>query len=99
MHLVIIGGSDAEISAALRARELDSSVEISLLLVADYPNFSICDQVGPVAAHLPRRRTAERALALRPLHNAGDAEHRLGHRAAGLTRSGRRTTRSRRSKE
>ena len=32
MHLVIIGGSDAEISAALRARELDSSVEISLLL-------------------------------------------------------------------
>jgi hypothetical protein len=36
MHLVIIGGSDAEISAALRARELDSSVEISLLLADDY---------------------------------------------------------------
>ena len=44
-----------------------------------------------MAAHLLRRRTAKRALALRPLHNAGDADHkRLGHRAAGLTRSRRR---------
>jgi NADPH-dependent 2,4-dienoyl-CoA reductase/sulfur reductase-like enzyme len=42
MHLVIIGGSDAGISAALRAHELDSSVEITLLLADDYPNFSIC---------------------------------------------------------
>jgi hypothetical protein len=44
-----------------------------------------------VAAHLPRRRTAERALALRPLHNVGDADHeRLGCRTAGLTRRDRR---------
>ena len=35
MHLVIIGGSDAGISAALRAHELDSSVEITLLLADD----------------------------------------------------------------
>ena len=48
-------------------------------------------KVGPGGPHLLRRRTAERALALRPLHNAGDADHkRLGHRAAGLTRSRRR---------
>jgi NADPH-dependent 2,4-dienoyl-CoA reductase/sulfur reductase-like enzyme len=40
--LVIIGGSDAGISAALRARELDSTIE-PLMIVADrYPNFSIC---------------------------------------------------------
>ena len=42
MHLLVIGGSDAGISAALRAHELDSSVEITLLLADDYPNFSIC---------------------------------------------------------
>jgi NADPH-dependent 2,4-dienoyl-CoA reductase/sulfur reductase-like enzyme len=42
MHLVILGGSDAGISAAFRAHELDPSVEITLLLADDYPNFSIC---------------------------------------------------------
>ena len=42
MHLVIIGGSDAGISAALRAYELDPGVEVTLLLADDYPNFSIC---------------------------------------------------------
>ena len=41
-RLIIIGGSDAGISAALRAREVDPTVE-PLLVVADgYPNFSIC---------------------------------------------------------
>ncbi len=40
MHLLIIGGSDAGISAALRAHELDSSVEVTLALADDY--FSIC---------------------------------------------------------
>jgi NADPH-dependent 2,4-dienoyl-CoA reductase/sulfur reductase-like enzyme len=42
MHLLVIGGSDAGISAALRAHELNSSVEITLLLADDFPNFSIC---------------------------------------------------------
>jgi len=42
MHLIIIGGSDAGVSAALRARELEPGVEISLVLADDYPNFSIC---------------------------------------------------------
>ena len=40
MHLLIIGGSDAGISAALRAHELNSSVEVTLALADDY--FSIC---------------------------------------------------------
>jgi NADPH-dependent 2,4-dienoyl-CoA reductase/sulfur reductase-like enzyme len=42
MHLLIVGGSDAGISAALRAHELDPGVEVTLLLADDYPNFSIC---------------------------------------------------------
>jgi NADPH-dependent 2,4-dienoyl-CoA reductase/sulfur reductase-like enzyme len=41
-HLLIIGGSDAGISAALRARELDSSVEITIVLADNFPNYSIC---------------------------------------------------------
>ena len=42
MHLLIIGGSDAGISAALRAHEIDPATDITLLLADDYPNFSIC---------------------------------------------------------
>jgi len=42
MRLLVIGGSDAGISAGLRARELDPRVEVSLLVADAYPNFSIC---------------------------------------------------------
>jgi NADPH-dependent 2,4-dienoyl-CoA reductase/sulfur reductase-like enzyme len=42
MHLLCIGGSDGGISAALRARQLDPSVEVSVMLADAYPNFSIC---------------------------------------------------------
>lgn len=42
MHLVAIGGSDAGISTALRARELDPSVEVTVVVADAYPNFSIC---------------------------------------------------------
>ncbi len=42
MKLLIIGGSDAGISAALRARELDRNVEVTVLLADDFPNYSIC---------------------------------------------------------
>lgn len=42
MRLVIIGGSDAGISAALRAREVSASAEISVMLADAFPNFSIC---------------------------------------------------------
>jgi NADPH-dependent 2,4-dienoyl-CoA reductase/sulfur reductase-like enzyme len=41
-HLLIIGGSDAGIEAALRARELDPDSEVTLLVADRYPNFSIC---------------------------------------------------------
>lgn len=42
MHIVAIGGSDAGISAALRARELDPSTEVTVVVADAYPNFSIC---------------------------------------------------------
>ena len=42
MHLVAIGGSDAGISAALRARELDPAVDVTVVVADAYPNFSIC---------------------------------------------------------
>jgi len=42
MHLIMIGGSDAGISAALRARELDPAADVTVILADAYPNFSIC---------------------------------------------------------
>ncbi len=42
MHLLMIGGSDAGISAALRARELDDSADVTVVVADAYPNFSIC---------------------------------------------------------
>ena len=41
-HLIAIGGSDAGISAALRARELDPSVDVTVVVADRYPNYSIC---------------------------------------------------------
>ena len=41
-HIVAIGGSDAGISAALRARELDPGCEFTVVVADAYPNFSIC---------------------------------------------------------
>ena len=42
MHVLMIGGSDAGISAALRAREVDPAAEVTVVLADAYPNFSIC---------------------------------------------------------
>lgn len=43
-RLVVVGGSDAGISAALRARELDPRADVTVAGadVGAYPNFSIC---------------------------------------------------------
>jgi len=41
-RLLIIGGSDAGISAALRARECDPSAEVSIVLADAFPNYSVC---------------------------------------------------------
>jgi NADPH-dependent 2,4-dienoyl-CoA reductase/sulfur reductase-like enzyme len=42
MRLLVIGGSDAGIAAALRARELDPSVDATVVVADAFPNFSIC---------------------------------------------------------
>jgi NADPH-dependent 2,4-dienoyl-CoA reductase/sulfur reductase-like enzyme len=41
-RVVCIGGSDAGITAALRAREFDPDSEVTVILADAYPNFSIC---------------------------------------------------------
>jgi len=53
MHLVMIGGSDAGISAALRARELDPDAEITVMLADAYPNYSICGIPYYVSGDVP----------------------------------------------
>ncbi len=42
MKLLIIGGSDAGISAALRVRELAPETDITVVLADEFPNYSIC---------------------------------------------------------
>jgi NADPH-dependent 2,4-dienoyl-CoA reductase/sulfur reductase-like enzyme len=42
MHMVAVGGSDAGISAALRAREVDPGADVTVVVADAYPNFSIC---------------------------------------------------------
>lgn len=41
-HLIVVGGSDAGISAALRARELAPDTDVSVVVADEYPNYSIC---------------------------------------------------------
>src|SRR5215470_5190184 len=40
--LVIVGGSDAGISAALRAREVDETTEVTVMVADRFPNYSLC---------------------------------------------------------
>lgn len=42
MRLLIIGGSDAGIAAALRAREVSPEADITVMVADAYPNYSIC---------------------------------------------------------
>ena len=57
MHLVMIGGSDAGISAALRARELDPDADVTVVLEDAYPAPSAhAPPRPPRAPRAPRRR-------------------------------------------
>ncbi len=59
-----VGGSDAGISAALRARELDPSSDVSVLVADEYPNFSICGIPYHVSGEVPDwRNLAHRTAA------------------------------------
>jgi NADPH-dependent 2,4-dienoyl-CoA reductase/sulfur reductase-like enzyme len=64
MHLVMIGGSDAGISPALRARELDPAADVTVVLEDAYPNFSICGIPYYVSGEVTHwRNLAHRTLA------------------------------------
>ena len=64
MHLVAIGGSDAGISAALRARELDPDTDVTVVVADSYPNFSICGIPYYVSGEVTHwRNLAHRTLA------------------------------------
>src|SRR5277367_5674270 len=63
MHLVMIGGSDAGISAALRARELDPAADVTVVVADAYPNFSICGIPYYVSGEVTRwRNLAHRTI-------------------------------------
>lgn len=63
--ILLIGGSDAGLSAALRIRELDSSISPVMVLADEYPNFSVCgipfylSREVPDYWHLAHRTRAE----------------------------------------
>jgi NADPH-dependent 2,4-dienoyl-CoA reductase/sulfur reductase-like enzyme len=64
MHLVAIGGSDAGISAALRARELDPATDVTVVVADAYPNFSICGIPYYVSGEVTHwRNLAHRSIA------------------------------------
>ena len=75
MRFLIIGGSDAGISAALRAREVDPNAEITVLLADDFPNYSICGLPFYLSGETPdwhslAHRTEFDGIAVRRGHRA-----------------------------
>jgi len=88
MHLVAIGGSDAGISAALRARELDPMTEVTVVVADAYPNFSICG----IPYYISGEVTHWRNLAHRTLDDlkATGMQMRLNTLATTIDVSGRR---------
>lgn len=57
MRLVIVGGSDGGISAALRAREVDPSADVTVVVADAYPNYSICGIPYHVSGDVPDWRS------------------------------------------
>ena len=63
-RLLILGGSDAGISAALSAREIDTSVKVTVVVADGYPNYSVCGLPFYLSGEVPdwhqlAHRTAE----------------------------------------
>ena len=63
-RLLIIGGSDAGISAGLRARGCDVGCDVTVVLADRYPNYSICGLPFYLSGEVPdwhslAHRTAE----------------------------------------
>ena len=82
-HLVIIGGSDAGISAALRAREVAPDTDVTVLVADRFPNYSICGLPfylsGEVPdwkslAHRQMKELESRGITLRLAHQATEVD-------------------------
>ena len=80
-RLFIIGGSDAGVSAALRARELAPDWQVTVAVADAYPNFSICGipyflsrEVAPVDNLAHRKADDIRSLGIELL-----LDHRVEH--------------------
>ena len=58
-RLVIIGGSDAGISAALRAREVDPGAEVTVVVSDSFPNYSICGLPFYLSVEVPRHASGK----------------------------------------
>ena len=91
-RLLIIGGSDAGISAALRARELDTSTEITVVVADAYPNYSICGLPFFLSGETPDWHDLAHRKA--PDIEAYDIELLLDHRAWHVDAAGTRQSRS-----
>jgi len=73
MHIVAVGGSDAGISAALRAREVNPDAEFTVVVADAYPNFSICG-----TAKDPARRGRQRCHLCPPVRHPATRRHHAG---------------------
>ncbi len=81
-HLLIIGGSDAGVSATLRAREVNPTFDVTTLVADDFPNYSICGLPFFISGEVPDwRRLAHRTV--EELRASG-ATFRLRHRATAV---------------
>ena len=56
-NLLIIGGSDAGISAALRAREVDPTLIVTVVVADAFPNYSICGLPFYISGETPDWRS------------------------------------------
>jgi NADPH-dependent 2,4-dienoyl-CoA reductase/sulfur reductase-like enzyme len=72
-RMVAIGGSDAGISAALRARELEPEAAVTVIAADAHPNFSICG----IPYYLSGEVGHWRKLAHRSVHELDAAGMRL----------------------
>jgi NADPH-dependent 2,4-dienoyl-CoA reductase/sulfur reductase-like enzyme len=80
--LLIIGGSDAGISAALRAREVDPGTRVIVVVADEFPNYSICGLPFFLSGETPDwRDLAHRKTA--DLERAG-MTLKLNHRALSI---------------
>ncbi len=87
-QILIVGGTSAGVSAALRAREVYPIVGITIVVEDKYPNFSVCGLSSDLSGETPEwsalaRRTAEQIekMGIRLL-----LEHRARHIDVGAKR-------------